>query len=433
MLPASKPCYASLTEARVHALVAAVAAFLVATPAGAGEVTLVDGVAHVQNPATPSRGTETLHLQEVWRAGGAKDEEVFFGLISDVCGDEQGNCYALDAQLCQVHVYSPEGRRLRTLFRQGEGPGEVESPRDMVLLGDGSVGLAEEFPGKIVRMDRTGNPLSSIVPGSEDPTRGGWVSLIMACCRGDHLICTGAQPGQNDRPGTRTRIYFLASFAAGGREEVRYLQTQNFWDFSKYVFSERLDTPPFWWGAEVGPDGRVYAVADRDRYAISVFHPDGTLERVIERDFQLWKRMPAEYARMRLLFESAVGGLSIPYTIDVEAYEPAISYWHRPLHLAADGTLWVVSSRGIREQADGIMLTYDVFDPEGHFIRQVAMACEGNGVDDALFFLDGDGIVLVRGYLDALAAQFGRGSVLSGEEEEHTVPEIVYYRVPPSH
>ena len=75
------------------------------------------------------------------------------------------------------------------------------------------------------------------------------------------------------------------------------------------------------------------------------------------------------------------------------------------------------------------MLTYDVFDPAGHFTRQVSVTCEGNGVDDALFFVGNGQVILVKGYLDALAAQFGRGTALTAEDEEHTVPEIVCYRI----
>ncbi len=397
--------------------------------AQAGQEVVVDGVPHVRNPSTPPQGVETLHLQEIWSVGGPGEEDVLFGLVSDIGGDEDGNCYIMDAQLCQVHVYSPEGQWMRTLFRQGEGPGEVQSPRDMVLLGDGSVGLVEEFPGKIVRVDRTGHPLNSITPGAEDPTRGGWVGLIMACSRGGRLIYSGQHPGEDAGPGKQARVYFLESQAEDGGAGVRYLQTETLWDFSDFVFSETIDTPPFWWAMEIGPDGRIYTVADRDRYAISVYRPDGTLERVIERDFELWKRTPEERERARLLYESAVGGMSIPYRIDIEAFEPAISYWHRALRVDDDGMLWVVSSRGIREQPNGIMLTYDVFDPAGHFVKQVAVACEGDGFGDVLFFLGDDRIVQVKGYMDALAAQFGRGTAFTAEGEEHMVPEVVYYRI----
>ncbi len=414
-----------------RALVYAVALLATSTlhTAIAGEETVTDGVRHVRNGATPSAGAETLHLQEVWRVGGDDDETTLFGLVTSVGGDEDGNVYIMDAQLCQVQVYTPDGELLRTLFRQGEGPGEIQEPRDMVMMSDGSVGLVQEFPGKIVLVDRMGVPQSNFTPGGDDPTRGGVVGLIAATSRGEHFICTGqgSQPTGSD--GTQQRTHFLARFLPDGQEAVRYLEHQHVRDYNNFTLSERNDTPAFWWASDIGPDGRVYSVADRDQYAISVFQPDGTLDLVIERDYEPWKRTPEEFERIRLLFESAIHGIGIPYTLDIEEFEPAISYLHRPLRVADDGTLWVVTSRGIRQQAKGIMLTYDLFDRAGHFTRRVAVECEGHGVNDALFFLGDDRVILVKGYLDALAAQFGGGTALSGDDEEPSVPEIVCYRV----
>jgi len=286
-------------------------------PANAGEEILIDEILHVRNGVTPSQGVGTLHLREVWRVGGPEDEETLLGLVSDVCGDEDGNVYVLDAQLCQVHVYAQDGQLLRTLFRQGEGPGETQSPRGMVMMSDGSVGLVQEFPGKIVMVDRQGVPQGSITPGSDDPTQGGWTSLTMASCRDGNLILTGGRPLPNDRPNTQLRSYFLASFNPEGKELVQYLEEQHLRDYSDFVLSERRDTPAFWWASAVGPGGSVYTTPDRDRYTISVFKADGTLERVIEREYELRKRTPSEIERIRLLYEIAVSGISIPYTLDI--------------------------------------------------------------------------------------------------------------------
>ncbi|HOX24198.1 MAG TPA: hypothetical protein PLL30_00410 [Candidatus Krumholzibacteria bacterium] len=82
---------------------------LVPAMVSAGNVTLIDGVLHVMNPARPPRGVQTVELEELWRAGG-EDDDVFYGLIGKVCCDEQGNIFVLDSQVCQVYVYSPRPR-----------------------------------------------------------------------------------------------------------------------------------------------------------------------------------------------------------------------------------------------------------------------------------------------------------------------------------
>ena len=78
--------------------------------AGSGSA-VGDEVRRVRNGATPRDGGRTEVLEELWRAG---DEggDVFFGRVPRVETDRQGNIYVLDAQLCRVHVYSPDGEPL---------------------------------------------------------------------------------------------------------------------------------------------------------------------------------------------------------------------------------------------------------------------------------------------------------------------------------
>ncbi|MYG47869.1 MAG: hypothetical protein F4164_00565 [Gemmatimonadales bacterium] len=80
----------------------------------------------VRNPA-PGRGggpeewrlVEELRLGEVDGAG----PEVF-GNVHDVAVDEKGHIYVLDYGSKEVRVFDREGRHLRNMARNGEGPGE---------------------------------------------------------------------------------------------------------------------------------------------------------------------------------------------------------------------------------------------------------------------------------------------------------------------
>ena len=75
------------------------------------------------------------------------------------------------------------------------------------------------------------------------------------------------------------------------------------------------------------------------------------------------------------------------------------------------------------------MLSYDVFDREGNYTRQVAVVCEGNSYHDCLFWVSKDQLVLVTGAMAALAAQFGGGAALDSDDEEATPQEIICYNV----
>lgn len=126
-----------------------------------------DEVRHVQNGAVPRDGVQTVELEELWRVG--NDENgMFFGRVPRVDNDRQGNIYILDSQLCQVYVYSPVGELLRTLFREGDGPGEVRGPRDMLLMPDGGVGLVHEELGMVKFVDAGGDPAGSFRLGGHE-------------------------------------------------------------------------------------------------------------------------------------------------------------------------------------------------------------------------------------------------------------------------
>jgi hypothetical protein len=110
--------------------------------AHAGEQTLVDGVLHVRNPAEPPDGVERLALEELWRID--EDSELLIGLPTAVAVDGTGRVHVLDAQLNQVHLFTLDGEHLGTRFREGEGPGEIRNPSDMIVAADGTVGILQE-------------------------------------------------------------------------------------------------------------------------------------------------------------------------------------------------------------------------------------------------------------------------------------------------
>lgn len=56
-------------------------------------------VPRVENPAEPAQGTHRVELEELWRIGGADDEDNIFGVVNRALVDDENNIYLLDAQL----------------------------------------------------------------------------------------------------------------------------------------------------------------------------------------------------------------------------------------------------------------------------------------------------------------------------------------------
>ena len=66
---------------------------------------------------------------------------------------------------------------VNTLGRQGSGPGEVNNPGDFVLMPDGTLGMVQIFPGKIVKLNLDGTPAGVFQPAFGEATAGGFLAL----------------------------------------------------------------------------------------------------------------------------------------------------------------------------------------------------------------------------------------------------------------
>jgi hypothetical protein len=390
-------------------------AILLALPAGSLAQSIFDNVPHVSNGAAPAGGLQTLQLAEIWRIGG-EDEGVVLGRITRALTDGDGNLYLLDGQQTQVHVFSPAGKYLRSLSREGEGPGEVGSAADMLWMPDGTLGIVQGFPAKIVKLDRDGTPKGELAGGGQDPAAGGFYAVRNALSRAGIFAVSGEQMSRTDEGFAREK--FLAVWNADGSEKCRLIERQApaFTNPPKYIEREEFFPDAGRW--DIAPDGGVYAASEYQAYSILVFGADGQPARVIDRTFESWKRTEAEKEDVGSGMRIVADGHEVKIERTIEERDPCI----RGLRVTAAGELWVLSSRGVREQPPGTLQTYDVFDRNGHFVRQVAIACEGDPLHDALIFVDDAHAVLVRG--------LGAGPDGSpGAEGEQPSMEVVYYRV----
>jgi hypothetical protein len=392
---------------------------IVTSPATADQASRPD-VPVIHNPAVPPGGVEVVQLEEMWRAGGEDGDEIF-GQIFRADADEHGNVYLVDTQLSEVPVFSPAGERIKTLSREGEGPGETREPVDMLLLPDGSVGILQRFPGKVVRIDRDGVPLGDI--DFSVATEGGFTALYTGRCRGDELMFVIQRATREESSSTRT--IEVARYDLAGTELARCFARSTVIDFNNPVIRESsvLDVAIF--GSTIAPDGCVYVGTDYDRYAINVYRPDGTLDHIIEREFTRRPRTELESHRIEAVF--ATWGRRGSQRMPTEIYDcaPTIT----DLYVDDGNQLWVENSRSAESGPDAAMLTYDVFDADGEFIRQVAFVCDGDPVNDELFRVRDDMVVLIKGSIPAMYAAMAP-DVQVDEEAADANLEVVCYRIP---
>lgn len=375
----------------------------------------------VENGAEPARGLQVVELQEMWRAGG-EDDDVLFGQIFRATGDADGNVYLLDAQLCEVPVFSPDGTLIKTLSREGEGPGETHEPVDLTLMPDGTLGIMQRFPGIIVNIDLDGNPLGEIPIG--DSAAGAFNALYTGRCKGGNLMMVAQHATMGE--GTQTRTWYVATYDAAGRELNRLWSTDSVIDFSRPVLREIDIITPAMFGSTPGPDGRVYVAAHLDRYAIDVYDVDGSLDHVVTRDCTPRPRRQIEKDRIQAVFDVWVS--RNPAGLETEINEVAMTVSN--LHVTDANELWVESAYSGVSGPEEAFLTYDVFDAAGRFDRQVALVCEGNWLNDRLFWARDDMVVVVKGAIPAMYASMSGGVAENEAEAGLNEMEVVCYRIP---
>lgn len=398
----------------------------VASPALAGDwkgqTKTEDGVTHIMSPATGTEDPVTIELEELWRVGGDTDsDDEFFGVIARITTDKEGNVYLLDSQLSEVKVFSPDGEYLRTLGREGEGPGEFRRPTDMFFLPDGNLGVLQLAPGRIIMFTAEGDPVGDHpLPQSDE---GETLILINGQLMGENLCLVLNENKVGDGKVDIKRS--LALIDSEGNELTRMHEEVREFAFANALIEEKVwSTFDRRWA--IGADGSLYAVTQFADYEIDVWNTDGTKKAVISREFERRERTQEEIETVYSIFEAFTRNAPNA-TIKVSDFDQDIA----AIYPRADGTLWVLNSRGQNEVPEGSLGVFDVFDSEGHFVREVTVMGEGDPQEDGYFFVE-DRLYVVTGFLDAAMSAAGGGSDDAEEEDEEAMPmSIICYQVGP--
>lgn len=404
----------------VVALVAAWAVFFAAAAAGAGEwngkVETLNGVQTISNPATGFAAPATIKLPELWRLGGdTADEDEFFGVISDIDIDANGDVYLLDSQLNEVKVYSKDGEFLRSMGREGEGPGEFRGPVSMYFAGD-KVAVLQAMSGKIVLLTRDGQPAGDgLLPRPED---GGFQILRGGEARGGNTVLFMVRAQFDPAASKWSRTGFLASVDETGKQLCEYVSKDNVINMSAPEMSDvAWDTFERRW--EVGRDGKVYTCNSYDNYEIHVYNKAGGVEKVIKRAYRHLPRPAREKKFMETVmgfFAQQMPGCKITIadvSKDIET-----------IHVRDDGSIWVLTSAGTRDLPRGTLGVFDVFNPEGHFVKTVTLQGQGDPFRD-LYVFENDRLYVVTKFVTAaMSAQGVTG--IEGDEDPEPMAVIAY-------
>ncbi|MCD4760481.1 6-bladed beta-propeller [bacterium] len=363
-----------------------------ATVVMAGEKIIKNGIVHIINGAVPSQGMETIQLRELWRIGG-EDDEFIFRSINKVLLGRHNNLYILDGISGIIYVNSQEdGSGIRQMNISGEGPGELNFAKNMFLMEENKIALLRSHPAKIVCIDYQGIPQEGV-----DLSGDTFFIAGIGDWRDQTLVIAGTSAE------IRNGQTFVARFNRYG-EMYRYENYPTRSSPSQRVMAEEDDYFIVGKPWAIGQEGYLYlapywTLLDHNYYQINIYNDQGGLDRIITRQFNAYKRSSKEKER-RITQKLGQQGLErlvgMGFEYLAEDFEPDIL----EVYAHPGGNIWVRTSRSVRDQKPGVIVSYDVFSPQGHFLKQVSLVGDGDIQKDIIYFLDENRIVLVKGQLD---------------------------------
>lgn len=391
----------------ILASIICICSVILAAPAAAewqGTTVTEAGQTIVRNPETAA-GTYTIELEEAWRRGDA-DDDMFFGMPTQVVESPGGEVYVLDAQVSEIHVFTRDGEFLRTIGREGEGPGEFRGANTMYFGPGGVLGVMSIFPAKIVQIMPDGTPAGNFPLPREE---GGGFQLAFKARANDQriVVCGGRQSRESN-----TQLNYLEAYDKDGKVLATYHHWEEHTQYGGMKFDEKV------WGNatrqwSMARDGRVAGALSFDDYRIHVWNPDGSLVHIIERpDYPPVERTSEEKKRFQTIYDGLTRW-SPNSTFQIsDTHRAIMQVYYQP-----DGSLWVLSGRGQWRRPDGAFAVFDIYDREGRFMSQVTLVGEGSPTEDGVFFSD-ERLYRVSDLTSAFMAQIGGGEAEPDEDAE---------------
>lgn len=245
------------------------------------------GLGDADDPLTPT--TEDLYTVGVYSG---EDWETF-GTVTAVAFDATGNLHILDSDAKRIVVVDPEGNHVRTIGREGQGPGEFSNPFGFGIMADGRI-VVNDFLAGIHVFDSEGEFAEVVTLSPFDGLPGAMllpVSDVRFVSRGGMRATAPGEETEDDH----LRDIDIFSLDGAAREVLYRAWNLPPTPEDEEVVSEneegRRDVTlsldrmrAFEPGLHLGvlSDGRL-AVADSMGYRVKLIGPDGTVSAVLER------------------------------------------------------------------------------------------------------------------------------------------------------
>jgi hypothetical protein len=310
-----------------------------------GTIDAVDGVTIVKNPIEPIYGEEVFSLEEELSIGEAEgNEEQMFTNILDVAVDDSENMYIVDSKQEQIVVFNRDGIFLRNISQRGQGPGEFQYPRQILISHNREFVMCDPIVRRLFFFSLEG------VFRRDVPTwEHGRLISVMLDSKGEII---GGVPLVGEKQGFSLKKFSsdfveLYNIATKEREKIPILE-----DLSPRIVWCVSEADEVIWG-------------DSEKYEVNIHDRDGKLIRKILKDYEPIRFIAEEHSER---IERKFGGRPIPPEFEQELpkYYPA----YKSFTLDNDGRLYIST---FEKAKSGEGHYCDVFDSKGRYIAKIPL------------------------------------------------------------
>lgn len=316
----------------------------------------------VHNPAEGAWSEEERwHLVPDLRIGalesGGPDQ---FGQVADVAVDDGGRIYVLERQAREVRVFGPDGQHVRTFGSQGGGPGELESPLGLEWGPEGNLWVSDFGNRRWEVFDSSGarvadHPFEGLSFGGEWGPDG--LLYQNASVRGEdgfRQVVVRSRVGDDEDD---VRLSAVDTLSRPDLEDGEVVEVTSNQGGNRLVFRFPVPLTPRSLMALVPPDG-WWLTDPGSRYRLARIGFGGDTSLLVEREYE---PVPVTAEAREQATADLPGDAEVPPDRIPDVHPPV-----RGLQPTPDGGLWVRRQVGPDRQG------FDVFDPEGRYLGEIA-------------------------------------------------------------
>ena len=311
------------------------------------------GVPMVANPIQPRDGVLTPKLTELWSVGGEKDPgNELLNRPFEVRVTEDGWVYVLDWGDTCIRIFDAKGKFVRQIGRKGQGPGDFDTPCWFDIDAQGRIYVLDGRNMRVSWFDRDGKFLGSFrLEKFADPIR---------LDRSGRIFCGETTRGTEVLSSEFKKIeqmLNIARYTPDGKNAIRIgpfpadpiiMKAQG----ESMVSMSSPVAPKTGWG--IDPQGRLWE-GFNGAYELGVFDPDGKPLFRFGREFKPVKNKALD----KLTVQNRKMTTQPEF---LPAFVPDFFFDEK-------GNAWFRMFRN--EDEKGKPYYYDVFSPEGVYLRQI--------------------------------------------------------------